>query len=287
MRYYDNYDYEREYDKQYESLEEEDYKRLLREGIIKNAYRTNTIKNKNVKDGHVFLESFIYPTFAKSSDVPKNEKRKETKAAQIAKNNKKARRKLIRLININFGKGDLWCTFNWSDKNYPENEERAKKDVKNFILKINRKRKKEGKSNIKYIYVLAYDEYTRPHIHMILEGDMDRDELESMWTKGTKCQTRRIVPDENGMVIGLCEYIAKNPHGTKRWCCSRNLVRPSEPTRSYTKFRKRTVEKMVNNESYLREQMEKKYPGYRLIDVELKWNGIVAAFYIYARMVRN
>ena len=37
----------------------------------------------------------------------------------------------------------------------------------------------------------------------------------------------------------------------------------------------------------LKEQMEKAYPGFRYLDAEVKYNGINAAFYIYARMVRN
>ena len=35
------------------------------------------------------------------------------------------------------------------------------------------------------------------------------------------------------------------------------------------------------------EAMENAYPGYKFIDAEIKYNGVNAAFYIYARMVRN
>ena len=287
MQHYDNYDYEKEYNKQISNLEEWEYERLLKDGRIEGIYRTNTIKSKNVKEDKTLLESVIYPSFSHRSDVPRKKKSNESKASKIASNNKRARRKLMRLININFGKGDLWCTFGWGKEHYPENEARAKKDVQNFIRYINRRRKKAGKENIKYIYVLAYCEYERPHVHMILEGDMNRDEIESLWTKSERKNTRRIQPDDNGMIIGLTEYISRNPHGTKRWCCSRNLKRPSEPTRSYTKFKKRTVEKMAKNYEVLKDEMEKKYPGYKFIDAEVKYNGITAAFYIYARMVRN
>ena len=37
----------------------------------------------------------------------------------------------------------------------------------------------------------------------------------------------------------------------------------------------------------LKEQLEKAYPGFRYLDAEVKYNGINAAFYIYARMVKN
>ena len=44
---------------------------------------------------------------------------------------------------------------------------------------------------------------------------------------------------------------------------------------------------MAKDNEVLKEQMEKAYPGFRYLDAEVKYNGINAAFYIYARMVRN
>ena len=44
---------------------------------------------------------------------------------------------------------------------------------------------------------------------------------------------------------------------------------------------------MVKNCDTLKKQLEKAYPGYEFLDAEVKYNGINAAFYIYARMVRN
>lgn len=34
-------------------------------------------------------------------------------------------------------------------------------------------------------------------------------------------------------------------------------------------------------------ELIKAYPGYKFLDAEVRYNGINAAFYIYARMVRN
>ena len=36
----------------------------------------------------------------------------------------------------------------------------------------------------------------------------------------------------------------------------------------------------------IKSQMEKAYPGFEFLDAEVKYNGINAAFYIYARMVK-
>ena len=89
------------------------------------------------------------------------------------------------------------------------------------------------------------------------------------------------------LITGLATYITQNPHGTKRWCPSKNLKKPPEPTRSYSKFKKSKVERMAKDNEVLKEQLEKAYPGFRYLDAEVKYNGINAAFYIYARMVRN
>ena len=44
---------------------------------------------------------------------------------------------------------------------------------------------------------------------------------------------------------------------------------------------------MVKNFDTLKKQLEKAYPGYEFLDAEVKYNGINAAFYIYARMVKK
>lgn len=189
--------------------------------------------------------------------------------------------------NINFGKGDIWATFGWNNGLLPETYEDAKKDVVNFIRRINRKRKKLGLENAKYIYIIASEEYTRPHFHLLISGGIDRDELERMWGKCDRPNTRNISPDENFLLTGLATYITQNPHGTKRWCPSKNLKKPDEPKRSYSKFRKAKVEKMAFDSSVLQAEMEKAYPGFTFLDAEVKRNGVNAAFYIYARMVKK
>lgn len=287
-RQYDNYDYEEAYKKQCENLEEWEIERLVKEGKVNCLYRTSTYKSVNIQSKTTLLESMVYPSFTQKEDMPKTDRKRETSPSQTNLNDKNARRYLVRLANINFGKGDLWATFGWNDDCMPENTEAAKKDVVNFIRRINRKRKKMGLENTKYIYIIAVDEYTRPHFHILLSGDgIDRDELESMWGKCDRPNTKRITPDDNFLLTGMATYITQNPHGTKRWCPSKNLKKPEEPKRSYSKFKKQKVEKMAFDSELLKREMEKAYPGYTFLDAEVKHNGINAAFYIYARMVKH
>lgn len=287
-KHYDNYDYEEAYQKQCEDLEEWELERLMKEGKVKCLYRTTTTKSVNIKSGTTLLESQVYPSFDNKADMPKTKKKRETSPSQSNLNDKNARRYLIRLANINFGKGDIWATFGWDNKYIPQDMEQAKKDVVNFIRRINRRRKKAGLENIKYIYIIAVDEHVRPHFHILMTGDgVDRDELEELWGKCSRPNTRRIKPDDDFLITGLATYISNNPHGTKRWCPSKNLQKPEEPKRSYSKFKRAKVEKMAFDYETLKAEMEKAYPGFKFLDAEVRYNGINAAFYIYARMVRN
>jgi hypothetical protein len=230
----------------------------------------------------------VYPSFSNKAEMPKTKRKRETSPSQSNLNDKNARRYLIRLANINFGKGDIWATFGWNNDCIPGSTEEAKKDVVNFIRRINRRRKKIGLDNAKYIYIIAVDKYTRPHFHILLSGDgMDRDEIETLWGKCDRPNTRRITPDDDFLITGLATYITQNPHGTKRWCPSKNLKKPDEPKRSYSKFSRRKVEGMVKNNDALRAEMEKAYEGYKFLDAEVKYNGVNAAFYIYCRMVKK
>lgn len=285
---YDNYDYEEAYQKQINTLEEWELERLMQTGKVNCLYRTTTIKSRNEKSGAEMLESMVYPSFPNREDVPKTAKKRETGQSQKNLNDKNARRYLIRLANINFSKGDIWATFGWDDDNMPEDEERAEKDIKNFIARINYRRRKAGLENAKYIYIPAIDGYARPHFHILISGDgMDRDELEDLWTKCERKNTRRVKPDDDFLITGIATYITQNPHGTKRWRSSKNLKKPDAPTRSYCKFSRKKVNGMVRDFEELKAQMEKAYPCFKFLDAEVKHNDKVAAFYIYARMIKK
>ncbi len=286
---YDNYDYEEAYQKQINTMEEWELERLMQDRKVDCLYRTTTIKSRNEKSGTEMVESMVYPSFKDKADMPKTAKKRETKPSQNNLNDKNARRYLIRLVNINFGKGDIWATFGWDDGHMPQDIEAAKKDIKNFIARINYRRRKAGKENIKYIYILAYGgEKTRPHFHIIMTGDgVDRDELEELWKNCERKNTRRIKPDDDFLITGIATYISQNPHGTKRWCPSKNLQKPDAPTRSYGKFSRPKINSMVRDYEKLKEQMEKAYPGYTFLDAEVMHNDKVAAFYIYARMIKK
>ena len=57
----------------------------------------------------------VYPSFKDKKDMPVTKKKRETRPSQKNLNDKNARRYLIRLANINFGKGDISVSYTHLD----------------------------------------------------------------------------------------------------------------------------------------------------------------------------
>lgn len=281
-KYYDNYDYEEAYNEQIEKLEEAEAERIAKKG--KGAgYRTTTTEAGKM------IEVDIYPTFNVRHDMPRTKRGRESRPAQKNLNDKRARRYLNQLASANFGKGDLWGTFTYRAGEEPESIDDAEKKFGNFIRRINRRRKRAGKENIKYIYVTEWEDGekgVRCHHHAILSGDVDRDEIERLWYHGDRTETKRLAPDPDTHIAGLVHYITKDPKGKKRWKTSKGLKKPTI-TRSYSKFGKTKVRKMACDYTLLESELKKKYKNARFVDAKVYQNEINGGFYIYARMVRD
>lgn len=281
-KYYDNYDYEEAYNEQIEKLEEAEAERIAKKG--KGAgYRTTTTEAGKM------IEVDIYPTFNVRHDMPRTKRGRESRPAQKNLNDKRARRYLNQLASANFGKGDLWGTFTYRAGEEPESIDDAEKKFGNFIRRINRRRKRAGKENIKYIYVTEWEDGekgVRCHHHAILSGDVDRDEIEKLWYHGDRTETKRLAPDPDTHIAGLVHYITKDPKGKKRWKTSKGLKKPTI-TRSYSKFGKTKVRKMACDYVLLETELKKKYKNARFVDAKVYQNEINGGFYIYARMVRD
>ena len=287
-RLYADYDFETAYQEQIAKLEEAEAERYAKRNPGK-AYLTKTTKAGD------HLEVDIYPAYGSRKDMPRI-KGKGTRKTQKNLNERKARRYLNNLADANFGEGDLWCTFTYDDAHLPEDIDAAQKYFTNFIRRVNRRRKKAGQENVKYICVTEYvneeGEKVRCHHHAIMSGDIDRDLLEDLWKGGGRNQVRRIVPDPETNIAGITHYITKIPKdpkrrkGKKRWTSSRNLKKP-EVTRSFTKFGKRTVTRMAFDKDFMDNRILVEYPAYKLIDAQVRINEINGGFYIYARMVKK
>ena len=278
---YIDYDYDEVFDEPLEQLEESRIIQALKTKEITSAYATKKIKSGNQ------LEVEIYPEFTKKKRITADGRFKKHKDVQRNLNAKNARKTLIRLINTNFTKKDYFLTFTYTVE--PEDEERAIKDVKNYINRINRLRNKRGLDNAKYIYVVEMrkqgNKPIRCHVHMIMEHGLSMDELESKWNKGRRNNCRHLDPTEEDGLTGLANYFVKEPKASKfkkKWISSKNLKKP-QIRKNHTDFSNRKIKKMVEDVTTIPAIMTKKFNA-EYKDCQIRYNSYNNKWYLYVKM---
>lgn len=272
----DQYDYENAFDKYVKDLD-----RLFVEAMMKNKVGLH-YATKTIRSGKRF-EVEIYPVFKRKGDIP-IPRIKINEKAQRNLNEKNSRKKFVRLVEANFGEGDLWLTLTYDDGSHPETMEEAKRNMANYLKRVNRLRKKQGIGNAKYIYIMEWgSDGPRCHYHLIIEGGIGRDELESMWRFAVVKDSARLYEGEEGL-RGLSEYLAdkKRAKWERRWTSSKNLKKP-EVAVNHSKTGKRQVERMVRDYEEIREyfEREERWKGFRFVDAEVMYNEFNCAYYIH------
>ncbi|MDL2224946.1 hypothetical protein LJC20_01905, partial [Eubacteriales bacterium OttesenSCG-928-M02] len=133
--------------------------------------------------GDTYMEMEARPYFSRKG-ILKKAKKRETEAKVKAQNEKRARRFFIRLVHTNFGKGDLYLTLTYEKQRNSIKE--VQKDIRNYLDRLKRDRKRAGLPPMKYIYIM---ETTMGrlgiqfHVH-ILMNKMDREAVERQWKLG-------------------------------------------------------------------------------------------------------
>lgn len=282
MGLHDDYNYESVYTKSIKETKEDEIENLRR-----NKKQRYTYVRKTIISGSV-IESELYPAWTYRHDIPRVPMG-ESSEAQKRLNDKNTKKKIVRLVNVNFGKYDLMITLTY-DENYLPTEAEAKKDIENYIRRIKRRRKKDGLPELKYLYVIEYvndpsvTKKVRVHHHIII-NEMDRDVAESLWKKG-RTDSMRLQPDDFGLT-GIAKYISKGLLQGRRWGYSKNLKKPII-TKDRTTLTKRKVEKIAKRPDEYQEFFESIYKGkYEYKDCETLYNDRVSGFYLYARMKKR
>lgn len=189
-------------------------------------------------------------------------------------NTEKAKFHLELLMDMNFDENDLTVTLTYTDA--PGGED-ARKDVKNFIARLRRERKKRGLSELKYIYAMEEEKdriKKQLHCHIVMSGGIDRYDVESIWRKGSKARgyanCDRLQPDREGL-RKLAFYIydqnkgADRQKGKRHYSCSKNLKEPLRRS-SMSKVTNAKVRKLARDFNGMAKTiMEKVYPGYEFV----------------------
>ncbi len=244
--------------------------------------RVERFRTKTIKSGEI-LEAEIYPIWKTQKQATEAKQLKaKSREAQQNLNDKNAKKAFERLINENFTQQDIFVTLSYAGR--APDMAQARRDMQNYIRRIKTARRQLGLPEMKYAYVIEFEEEghkRRIHPHIIMSG-MDRDLAEQCWGKG-RANSCRLQPDRYGLTA-LSIYVLKAPRGSRRWAASKNLKKPTE-TESVTKISRRKVERMAEDlETFAPKILQKVYPGYIFLDVEIKRSDYVAGAYIYARM---
>ncbi len=213
-----------------------------------------------------YLEIDIYPVFGKAGQ--RRKRYKPTSECQKELNRKNAEKKLIRLMNANFTEDDLRFDLTYSPNYLPEDDDAAIKELRNFLRRLKRFRKKAGLSALKYIAVTEKSKKGRYHHHLVISGGVNIRDLAALWGRGYT-SAKPLQFNENG-IEGLAKYLVKEPIGSKFYQASRNLIQPEVETRDEV-YSQKTVNAMAQmcQDAALWEGL---YDGYTFVSAVPFWN---------------
>ena len=249
------------------------------------GYRTKTTK------AGTRLEAEVYPAFGREKSAKLRAARKNiTPERQRAQNIRRSKRRLILMLEENFrADRDVHVTLTYARE---VSFRQCKKDLANFLRKVRRIRETRKLPELKYIYAIGHDEGQRIHIHVVMNGGVDRTELEQTWGKGyANCL---ILQSYGNGLQGIANYLhrqndrerEKRKSTFRSWSGSRNLKKPKEHT-SDSKMSNRRVKLIAQDfRNQAKEVMEKIYPGYTLEKCEVFFSDMVDGAYIRCVMRR-
>ncbi len=236
------------------------------------------------------IDAEVFPVFGRHQRGDMRRARSQvTREAQQRANDERSRIHLIQLVEANFTAEDVSITLSYEGT--PPEPARVDKDIRNFIARVKRARAKAGLGELKYIYAIGGDEMPaagysgkRPHVHMIMNGGIGRDELEKIWAKG-RANCDRLQPRDEGLG-GIAVYFTRQKQdrpekpGVRKWRGSRNLYQPEPRSRDarMPNSRVKRITRDFRNEA--KEVMEKLYPGYVLQDCQVRYSDVVDGVYI-------
>ena len=213
--------------------------------------------------------------------------------------------RLERLVNANFGAGDIMLTCEYPAGRQPGSDEQAKRDIRNMMNRVKRMRSRRGLPALRYIYITERTESAaygvRWHHHVIMSGDgLTREEIEEKWTKrhGGFCNTRRAQPTERHLsgfarylTISKLEREGKNPQQKavgRSWGSSIGLKEPAESVadKKISVRKAGRVAETVADFGRAKEIFEKLYPGCELLEIGAKKSRWASGVYVHALMRR-
>ena len=228
-----------------------------------------------------FLDVDIYPVFKKQKS--RSGRYRPTSEVQAKLNENNSVKRLERLLHCNFTTTDYALHLTYADEHLPHDTETAQKDIQKFLRRVRRWYKAQGKE-LKYVCVTEKGKRSeRIHHHLVINGGVNRSELETFWKLGY-ANSKRLQFTKNG-ISGLANYITKQSLLFKRWSSSKNLKKPIIKTNK-NKYSKRKAREIF--EFHLsNEQIERFYPNYFIAEVQPMINAVNGGYYTHIRLYKK
>ena len=173
----------------------------------------------------------------------------------------------------------------------------------NFLRRVAYLRKKRGLPPLKYLLItqIGRKKGGRIHHHILMNGGLDRDEVEALWWKVKESKKKkrpavmygwanadRLKPNKKG-IANMAGYMVQDSTGKKHWTQSQNLEKPWYNPPNDKKYSRRQLAKIAklppDSEEY-RAFWEKKYKGWELVEVEQQYVE-QSGWYFYLTMRRK
>lgn len=249
---------------------------------------TRNASKQNVKAE--FIQVSYFNNEEGSFKMWRRKKYRETTPKQKRLNEKNAKRYFEALVEANFkGNRDFYITLTFDNDKYPENEQAAKRIVKNWIGRINYRRHKQGMENCKYIIVFEKSPRGRVHFHVLMDGQIKREIVEECWQHGF-CNCNRLQSDPQIGLSKIISYLSKGQEdkkNSKRWIPSNGLIKPWITCNKNTKISKKKFNLLriiPENAELFRDTIERDNPGYKLQSIERSICEETNQLYLFCRM---
>ncbi len=260
---------------------------ILHEGV--HGYRVRRIQAGDTLE----IEAFPIWSTAGAAAEAKRQTEKHREAVR-AVNLRNTQKNLRRLMNANFGKGDILLTLTYAPGEQPGSEQEAQKDIRNYLRRLRNRRERMGLPELKYIYITETTHGaagTRYHHHLIVNGGISRDEIEKIWQKGI-ANSRAAQPDAYAL-SGWAHYMSKQKINqekayTRGFAHSKNLKQP-KVTYADHKLSRRAMQQISQDmQTRGTEILEKLYPDYQMAEApRVRTSAFVPGGYLLARMIRR
>lgn len=205
------------------------------------------------------------------------ERKKPTREEQKKVNTKQAEKKLRRLLNANFNGNDYHVVLPYIHKKGDacRTREEMRDDIAKFLRTLRKAYKAAGKE-LKYVHVAEIGEKGARHHHLVI-NHIDTAAIVKAWPYARA----QIFPlDQSGQYAKLAAYLIKytDKHAgegteeelqSKRWNCSKNLLRPE------------TEKRIISSRAWFRSEpsVPHKYKKDYELDKDSVSTGIAAAEY--------